>query len=423
METSNCKLAARVIRTNYRVVTPMFCGGAEQQAEFRLASFKGVLRFWWRALEWCRIQDLTQLHREEAALFGSSDGGQAGFLMRLDQETFGAAIPKKTQLKDGPSLVGHGTRYLGYGAIEAYGSARQQPPTKDAELKRECFPAGVTIAMSLRFKSGKLGVTNEQQLQIERALKIAGLLGGVGGKSRKGYGSLTLTRLTRDNDDSGNSWRIPKTLPEFRGQLLDLLRPTSAGKGSHGWNATPLTAITKDSRIVLIAGRTGESTMKLLDRIGRELVQYRSWGNKGKVLGSIDREENFKGDHDLMKQEWTKRTTHPKRIAFGLPHNYGPKREDQVSAADAKLDRRASSLFIHIHQAEGSPPLGVLTFLPGLFLPEGRDRISVGGRDVPLQSQDLWKPVEDFLDRLLDESARKEFAATDHIEELEVADD
>ena len=39
------------IEATYRVVTPMFCGGAGAgSAELRMPSFKGVLRFWWRAL-------------------------------------------------------------------------------------------------------------------------------------------------------------------------------------------------------------------------------------------------------------------------------------------------------------------------------------------------------------------------------------
>ena len=45
---TNLGAAQHTIQATYRIVTPMFCGGAEQQAEFRLASFKGVLRFWWR---------------------------------------------------------------------------------------------------------------------------------------------------------------------------------------------------------------------------------------------------------------------------------------------------------------------------------------------------------------------------------------
>jgi len=46
------RIEKNLIRATYRITTPMFCGGAERQAEFRLPSFKGVLRLWWRALEW-----------------------------------------------------------------------------------------------------------------------------------------------------------------------------------------------------------------------------------------------------------------------------------------------------------------------------------------------------------------------------------
>ena len=41
---TNPRVSQNTIHATYRMVTPMFCGGAEQQAEFRLASFKGVLR-------------------------------------------------------------------------------------------------------------------------------------------------------------------------------------------------------------------------------------------------------------------------------------------------------------------------------------------------------------------------------------------
>ena len=50
-----------------RVTTPMFLGGAEHEAELRLPSFKGVLRFWSRALAWDRVKDVSRLRDEEAA--------------------------------------------------------------------------------------------------------------------------------------------------------------------------------------------------------------------------------------------------------------------------------------------------------------------------------------------------------------------
>ena len=74
------------IEATYRVVTPMFCGGAEpdKRAELRPSSFKGVLRFWWRALAWSRLGgDLGQIKQQEDALFGSADGGRSSVSMQF----------------------------------------------------------------------------------------------------------------------------------------------------------------------------------------------------------------------------------------------------------------------------------------------------------------------------------------------------
>ncbi|MDR0965046.1 MAG: type III-B CRISPR module RAMP protein Cmr1 [Myxococcales bacterium] len=69
----------QIVEATYQVVTPMFCGGAEQKSEFRLPSFKGVLRFWWRALMWGRLNgDLGKLQEAEDYLFGSASGGERG---------------------------------------------------------------------------------------------------------------------------------------------------------------------------------------------------------------------------------------------------------------------------------------------------------------------------------------------------------
>ena len=53
------RIEKNLIRATYRITTPMFCGEANQQAEFRLPSFKGVLRFWWRAIKWTRIEEIA----------------------------------------------------------------------------------------------------------------------------------------------------------------------------------------------------------------------------------------------------------------------------------------------------------------------------------------------------------------------------
>ncbi len=107
-----------------------------------------------------------------------------------------------------------------------------------------------------------------------------------------------------------------------------------------------------------------------------------------------------------MKMDRRSRKTHPRRIAFGLPHNYGKENPQKVEPDQAGIDRRASPLFIHIGSC-GDRPVAVLSFMPARFLPQAL--ISVGGRHVPmLPEKRLYSPIHEFLDRLLDRHKRKE---------------
>jgi CRISPR-associated protein Cmr1 len=173
------------------------------------------------------------------------------------------------------------------------------------------------------------------------------------------------------------------------------------------------------TRVLVVRG-VQEAPLETLARLGRDFVFFRSWGKNGKVLG-LPREGNFKDDHDLMRQRGPQdRKTHPRRIVFGLPHNYGKRADEQVGPADPGLDRRASPLFFHIHQpADQTPPLGILLFLPSRYLPPNRDRVSVGGPSVPLSHQgtgEFWNPVHAFLERVQAGRGKERFAETRLIE-------
>lgn len=90
----------KTLQATFKIVTPMFLGGADRNepAELREPSIKGILRFWWRALNWGRFaansdssdenKALLRLRTEEDIIFGNSSGkttGQGLFLMQLTQ--------------------------------------------------------------------------------------------------------------------------------------------------------------------------------------------------------------------------------------------------------------------------------------------------------------------------------------------------
>ncbi len=392
------------IEATYRVVTPMFLSGAEQsKAELRLPSIKGALRFWWRALAWGRFNgDLKAIRKEEDELFGSTNTGQAGLLMRLRSDN-ALIINKGEVLKDGDRTVGDGARYLGYGVMEAFDGRN----TVAGRLTRASLAAPLTFQLTLcRHRS----ISQTQWHHVVNALKLLGLLGGLGSKARKGYGSLILQVLRQD----GLVWEAPQDSMALAHELEKF--KTNADKPSY-------TALSRETRFLLVEGNSNESTLSLLNRIGREQVFYRSWGNfnlrnnRHEVLNRQPAEQNFVDDHDLMKALASGGSLpqvsipHPERVAFGLPHNYffsSTRDRADVKAVDytnprkpVVIDRRASPLFIHIHQV-GTKPLSILAFLPSQFLPTNA-KIRLAGKsqkDVDIDPTNLWQPIDDFLERM-----------------------
>ena len=391
------------IDARYRVVTPLFCAGTDpSHPELRVPSFKGVLRFWWRALAWSRLRgDIGAVSHEESEIFGSTQSGQSRVSMRLDADS--CSKPSKVPVGDVLTLsrtndvVGEGARYLGYGVMEAFASRKKN--TRAGQLARSCFrsPFDFTVRMRVR----DLSEQDPGLVSLTDAMIALGVLGGMGARSRKGYGSLVIRSLRVNGVER---WNAPRTMSDLGDEIARL-------RGNYLAATLPeFTALSRGTRhILLSSGR--EEPVAMLDFVGRELVRFRSWGHKGKILGNqIDSERQFPDDHDLMKKVSMGRQPrhHPRRIAFGLPHNYGKQPMEQVGPDDKKLDRRASPLFVHIHECHGTP-VAVLSFLPARFLPTGRSDISVGGTRVPQATEDqLYRPIHDFLDRLLDAGKRKE---------------
>ena len=376
----------------FRVLTPLFCvGSSPDRPELRLPSFKGVLRFWWRALAWPRLDgDLGRIQRAEDALFGSSGGVQSHLSMRLPAFPEPKSGRPPETLKDpGGTVVGEGSRYLGYGVMEAFNSRGKN--TRAGQLTRACLLPPFEFTVRFRARS----LSDDERSSLRDALFALGTLGGIGSKSRKGYGSLCLERLSMDGEEE---WTAPQSAGDLAKSIGASLRT-----GASDDRLPEYTALSRSARHVVLSSGEREP-LRVLDLVGRELIRFRSWGHRGKILGNEDSERRFSDDHDMMKGGGA--ATHPRRVAFGLPHNYG--QDGQVGPSRPGLDRRASPLFIHIHQC-GESPVAVVSFLPARFLPEGRSEISVGGSKVPQRpEQELYQPIHEFLDRLLDPGQRRE---------------
>lgn len=352
------------IEATFRVTTPMFCGGANSQgAELRAASFKGVLRFWWRACAWSRYQgDLERIRAEEARLFGSPDTGQSRVWVRLEDTR---AAPSPTS--DHEVLRLQGAKYLGFGLQQLDGSGA-----------RNCLldPFDVRVRLVCR------RVDREGVESVEDAVRALGMLGGMGARSRRGYGSLSLAALRVAGEE--------RPVPASPSDLDAALGRLYAGAARDLPEYTAFSALSR--HLVLRCGKARPT--EVLNLLGIEYAGYRRRDRGGW------RSARLKGDYTIAVEGRPPRV-HPKRIAFGLPLNVG--KGKLVGPADH--DRRASPLLFHIHQCD-SRAVAVVSFLPARFLPEGGSAVTLANKDRRrVESGDeLYQPVVDFLDYLEHES-------------------
>lgn len=144
------------VKIRLELITPMFMAGADSKTpELRAPSIKGMMRFWWRAIK--AESNLDELREEEAKIFGSSNEkiGKSPFSIRID------AMNQLTSNKFSP--VPHSNKtftFWGYKPNQIF-----------------------SIILSSR---------NDIAI-YHNILKVALLLGGVGKRSRRGFGSLNCT--------------------------------------------------------------------------------------------------------------------------------------------------------------------------------------------------------------------------------------
>ncbi len=346
----------RRITATFEVVTPLFLGGADPSGsvELRATSIKGALRFWWRALAWSRHNgDLGAIRTEEQEVFGAagqegtaSNGGtgQASFILRVLPIKGLKTISKDDVLRtEAGDPVGPGMRYFGYGLMAAFG---QNP----GQLTRPCLSAPFQFSIELVSRRPFAD-------SVIDALRVMGLLGALGSRSRRGYGSLSLLSLAGDVE----AWTSPKTKAEYANQLKTLLH-----RGPTRSREPPYSAFSGLSRVVVVA--EGSHPLALLDHVGRQMQRYRSWGHNGKVNGE-DSERNFQDDHDWFKSKTHFNDAHPRRAIFGLPHNYSK----TLGVLSQIADRRASPLLVHVHKLTQNY-IAVLSIIRSSFLP-GDDKV------------------------------------------------
>ncbi len=160
----------KTLTITLKTVTPLFLGGAEpdKTAELRVPSIKGAMRFWYRAMD-------PDYKLNEPKIFGSTDSGQSKFSVRIVSQTI---IPGNCGAKNWNTRTK--ISYLGYG------------PINRGETTRPYIESGSEFTMKIAFKPK---TEDDERLAIEKSLWALLMFGGLGSRSRKGFGSLVVTKI------------------------------------------------------------------------------------------------------------------------------------------------------------------------------------------------------------------------------------
>jgi hypothetical protein len=261
--------------------------------------------------------------------------------------------------------------YLGFG------------PIKGGRLERPCLRAGTTVEFQIVWMRSPPDCLRRL---FDQALWAWLHLGGIGGRCRRGFGSLQRTPVPVDRKDFIDQARA----------LLKLGR--EAGELSTEW-----TRFTAGSRI-FVACETYSTWDDAMTRLGAWLMAFRRrYGIAGEIRpGLANRDYEWAAPRGSLRHNPDRQI--PDRAGFGLPLHFGQQETVTWNASEGDGDaRRASPLLLHVGKI-GTAFLPVLTYLPSAFLPAGHRLKFKRG---PARSESPTARHLGIVDRFLDDLAGK----------------
>ena len=174
----------------YKLITPLFGGGVEpgqcdDLTPIRGTEIRGHLRFWWRATRGGRYgDDLDAMRRDEGLIWGGPS-------------TAKKPRPAHVQTVVERSAVGPAIRYRELGKLDADFLYAAFPLQEGNKAVR----SGVKFALKIAFKpeiefrddDGNKKVFENVSAEVEAALWAWETFGGLGARTRRGFGALHCT--------------------------------------------------------------------------------------------------------------------------------------------------------------------------------------------------------------------------------------
>ncbi len=198
----------------YILITPLFGGGAEPGVTDPVSAIsgkavRGHLRFWWRATRGGRFgDDLVKLREAEDELWGAPSTkdhdkpSQVQIAIEVtnagkDDQPFDAVPkPRGRGLKAEPRRGSQVPPYVAF-PLQPDNDALQ----REGKVELKSVRAGVEFTLEISFPKPKDGDAKAAEIKagVEAALWAWETFGGIGARTRRGFGALSLISI---NDDA-----------------------------------------------------------------------------------------------------------------------------------------------------------------------------------------------------------------------------
>jgi len=201
-----------------KILTPAFIAGADQKkVEIRTASIRGLVRWWWRALVGHEYGgDFAKLLNQEQRIFGGTrrDSARRSLVRfsigqaKLNVVPYGGPMFRsgcsyEVKMRDRTQKVDV-LQYLAYGparilskkektrdgriALDPAFNERNGQARKGPVLIRPAFGTGTSFTLRLGWRAQELSI--KDRLNLVKTVASWVTLGGLGSRSRKGWGAL-----------------------------------------------------------------------------------------------------------------------------------------------------------------------------------------------------------------------------------------
>ena len=365
------------------IVTPLFMAGAEPRGkpELRAASFRGALRFWWRAAVGGLIgDDPKRLRESEASLFGSPERGSS-VVMRVRELQSARAVKRFYKQGRGTGSTSSGHDYLLW-SMKGFGT----------ESDRQGFYPGPSASFELILQA-RPGAANGRRAWQEAcaALWLFTRLGSLGSRARRAAGSLGVVAPVPQVSGLP-TFDVPRSTQQLQDHLQTGIKQVRELLGQKHADTVSFTHAPsfdvlhpQACRIWVLAGDG----------------PWRTWAETIEGLGAKMRDfrNRTAPDHDGVLN-WLTRNRAPnevERAVFGLPlpFRYTHPRVRGV-VEGAVHDRRASPLWLRVVKLTDKSYAGVATLFKSEFLPHGELlQIKKNGGQAPAPSD--YSLLEEFI--------------------------